>query len=199
MEEFFLTHGLWAMGLAILIDDIGLPFFPNGIALFTASSVAASFPELHVWKFFLVAVCAAQLGNGLLFYGGRHGLQKWIRNHNLRFFPSRDRLDKFRKFFSKKHGGLTITALACVTTLRPFAALIAGTSGMNPWKFFSFHFLGILLWGSVVSISGYFMGIPLIHIIKRDGYLGIAIIVVVLAYWYFWSQFPWHCFQKKKK
>jgi membrane protein DedA with SNARE-associated domain len=151
-----------------------------------------------MWKFFLVAIFAAQLGNGILFFGGRHGLQKWIRNHHLRCLPSKERLDKFKKFFSKKHSWITIMALSCITTLRPFSALIAGATGMNPWKFFPFHFLGIFLWGSAVSLSGYYVGLPLLHIIKKDGYLGIAIIVVFLAYWYFWSQFPWHYFRKKK-
>lgn len=199
MEEFFLTHSLWAMGLTILIDDIGLPFFPNGIALFTTSAAASSFPELHVWKFFLVAVFAAQIGNTLLFFGGRHGLQKWIRNHNVRCLPSKERLDKFKKFFSKKHGWINIIFLACITTFRPFSALIAGAIGISPWKFFPFHFLGIFLWGGGVSILGYFFGMPLLHIIKKDGYLCGAVIIVLLAYWYFWSQFPWHYFRKKKQ
>ena len=198
MEQFFLTHSLWAMGLTILIDDVGLPFFPNGVALFTTSAAASSFTELQVWKFFLVAVCAAQVGNTLLFFGGRYGLQKWIQNHHVRYFPSKTRLDKFKKFFSRKQGWLTIISLSCITTLRPFSALIAGTTGISPWKFFPFHFLGILLWGSVISISGYYIGIPLFHILKTDRYLYGAVIITLLTCWYFGSQFPWYYFRIKK-
>lgn len=199
MEDFLLTHALWALGLTIFIDDIGLPLFPNGIALFTAAMTAASFSTISVIWFFLIAVFCATLGNTLLFFGGRHGLQKWIRNHNIWLFPSQKRFDKLKNFFQKKHGWINIVALSCITTFRPFSALIAGTTGMSPWKFFPFHFLGIVIWSGLVTLSGYYVGKPLLDLIRTDGYLCGAIIIVIFAYWYFWSQFPWHYFRKKKQ
>jgi membrane protein DedA with SNARE-associated domain len=199
MHDFLVTHGLLALGIMVFVDDIGLPVFPNGIALFSMAMIASSVPEVQVWHYAFVSIITAQTGNMILFWGGRHGLQKWIKKHHFSFLPSEDRLSKFKRFFSKKHGGLTIIGLALITTIRPFSALIAGSIGINSVRFFIFNFIGITLWATTITIVGYYIGEKALDIILTNGRIFVSVILVLATYWYFWSQFPWHCFPSKKK
>ena len=198
MEDFLLTHGLWTLGIMVFIDEIGLPFFPNGIALFTLATLAPSVPEIHIWKYFLVAICVAQTGQFLLFFGGQHGLRKWVKKHHTHLMPSEERLTKLKQFFAKKHGFLAITGISCITTIRPYFALIAGSTEINPWKFFPFSFLGILLCTSAITFSGYYIGESVLEIIKVNKTIVIIVITTLITLWYLKSRIPWRYFNKKK-
>ncbi|MBT3349141.1 DedA family protein [bacterium] len=199
MTELLQKFGPWAMGFMIFIDDAGMPIFPNGIALFSAAIFCRAVPESNVWIFFITAVLAAQTGNAILFFAGKRGLQKWAQNHHLWFLPSADRLEKFRNFFQRKHGTFTILAISMITTFRPFGALAAGSTGMRGTKFFPFNFLGIVIWATVVTLSGYFLSEPLLTAAQKDGKILIAALVVIAAYWYFWKWFPRKYFRTKRK
>lgn len=196
MEEFLLTHGLWTLGLMVFIDEIGLPFSPNGIALFTLATLAPSMPEIHIWQFALVTVFVAALGQGLLFFGGQHGLRKWVQKHHIHLMPSEKRLTKLKRFFAKKHGFLTIACISCITSIRPYFALIAGSTEINPWRFFPFSFLGILLSATSITLGGYYIGYPLLEYVQIDKTMLIVVFVILSICWYIGVKISWKYFNK---
>lgn len=197
MESFFLEYGIWALAIMIFVDEIGLPIFPNGIALFFAAALARTTESASPWAFFAVAVIAAQLGNAILFWGGRHGLQDRLVSRKWRLLPSPERWEKLQKFFACRHGSFTILGVSCLTAVRPFAALMAGSCQMKPLRFFPFNFLGIVLWAGTVTLAGYFLGTPLLIAAKQDWKMAVSILVVLAAYWYFGWRFPWKYFRNK--
>jgi len=178
MVDFFLSQGVFIFGLVFLIDDLGIPF-PSGSTLFAASILAAHEPNLSPVTLFLVTISYSFLGNFVLYQWGRHGAQAWLRTHGHKFFLPQKRLDKFEDYFERKHGRKTIFLTSMITNVRPFMALMAGSSGMSPIKFFPFNILGIVCWaGSVISI-GYFLGEEIWRTIEP--YWEVTLIAIVLV------------------
>lgn len=198
MEDFLLTHGLWTFGLMIFVDELGLPFFPNGIALFTVATLAPTIPEMHVWQYAILGILVAQTGQFLLFFGGRHGLRKWVKKHHFRLMPSEERLTKLKLFFTKKHGFWNIIGISCVSTIRPYVALIAGSTGMSAWKYFPFSIIGTTIFATSITAGGYFIGNALLEMFHGNKTLIMGILLILLILWYFKSRFPWNYFTNNK-
>ena len=121
----------------------------------------------HYWKntgsfsateLFITALGYAALGNFILYQWGRHGARQWLKTHGHKFLLPEKRLQKFEKFFAEKHGARTVFLVSMVTNVRPYMALMAGSSGMKPWHFFPLNILGIICWAGGTVILGHFFG-----------------------------------------
>ena len=189
MENLLVEYGLWILPVFFFIDDMGVPC-PSGTLLFAATIFARTHDAYPVWAPVVLAILSAQLGNGLLYFWGRHGAKQWLQTHGHKFFLPQKRLDKFESFFSHHHGRQTIFLTSLVNNVRPFMALAAGSSGLPPQKFFPLNFSGIFVWAMGIFIAGYFLGEHIWSIIKYEVHLGIAILVVCLGILYFWKFFP---------
>ncbi len=197
MEDFLSTHGLWTFAFMILVDELGLPLFPNGIALFTIATLAPTMPDVHIWHYALTAIFVTQLGQWLLFFGGQRGLRKWIGKYHFRIMPSEERLERIKLYLSKKRGFWTTICVCCVTTIRPYFSLIAGSTGMNGWKFFPFSLLGTLIFVGGLSAGGYFIGNSLLIFFNGNKLLLTGILIILFILWHFKSRLPWKYFNKK--
>src|SRR5260370_211969 len=73
LREFVATYGYWAVALALLCENAGIPV-PGETTLLLASFLAYSEHRLHLGWIIVVATCAATLGDnigyGLGHYGG---------------------------------------------------------------------------------------------------------------------------------
>jgi membrane-associated protein len=189
MENIIENYGLWILPIFFLIDDLGVPS-PSGTILFAATVFSKTSGAYPFWMPFVLAITASQLGNALLFFWGRHGAKKWLKIHGHKFFLSRKRLKNFEKFFTHHHGKKTVFLASLVNNVRPFMALVAGSSGFSPKNFFPFNFAGIFLWASSISCAGYFLGEPVWKIVKNDFRFAFAILILFAGLMYFWKFFP---------
>ncbi len=188
-EHIINAMGNWALwGVAlIVVVECGLFcfFLPGDSLLFTAGMFVAlgsiHFGALHKGVV-LVIVCvilsvAAVLGNAIGYWLGRligpplfrprSGVAGKILN------PAY--VTKTHDFF-EKHGHAALILARFVPVVRTFVTLVAGISKTSFPIFISFSAIGGVLWGTGVSVLGYFLGtVPLIH-----DHIELALVLIVV-------------------
>src|ERR1035438_5536295 len=80
LREFVATYGYWAVAVALLLENAGIPV-PGETTLLLASFLAYSEHKLELGWIIIVATCAATLGDNLGYalgyYGGRRLLERY--------------------------------------------------------------------------------------------------------------------------
>lgn len=151
----------WA-SLAIIFAECGLfTFFLPGDSLLFTIGLAIQNPQqlvdLHVN---IVVACialtaAAFLGNVVGYEIGRAvGAPLYSRGGRL---LKPEYFDKAHAFF-EKHGNKAIVLARFVPIVRTFITAVAGVAGMDRRRFFTYSFIGALLWATGVTLMGYFLG-----------------------------------------
>lgn len=106
-----------------------------------------------VWIASLGAICGDTVGYWL---GVRFGEAFFLRYGRYILFK-KEYLDEARGFFIA-HGGKTVFFGRFMAWLRTFAPVIAGIAHMPYRTFFLFNVAGGLVWATVFSLLGYFVG-----------------------------------------
>ena len=185
----YLTHyGYWAVGLALLLENAGLPV-PGETILLLASFLAYSEHRLGLPYIILVGICAATVGDNLGFaigsYGGRPLLERYQKT--LRIRPS---VIARGEDLIARYGAATIFVARFIAGMRIIAGPLAGVLRM-PWrKFLLFNFLGAALWVSAIASVGYLFGKhwdALVDLVQ-DANLAIAAVVIVAALLFWWRR-----------
>ena len=154
---------LFAVGMFVARGTIGFGTLPDGGSLAIAC---------------IILSVAAVLGNAIGYWLGRllgpplfrprPGLAGKIFN--------REYVDKAHDFFEKR-GQAALILARFVPIVRTFVTLATGISRMRFVTFISYSAIGGVLWGTGVTILGYFLGtVPLIH----DN-IEIALVLIVLV------------------
>jgi len=102
-----------------------------------------------------VLTAAAFLGNVVGYEIGRAvGAPLYTRGGRL---LKPEHFDKAHAFF-EKHGSKAIVLARFVPVVRTFITAVAGVSMMDRRRFFTYSFVGALLWATGVTLMGYFLG-----------------------------------------
>ena len=156
--------GPWAffVSMVIIFAECGLFtfFMPGDSLLFTIGLVVQNPNQLIDLRVNIVVACivltsAAFLGNVVGYEIGRAvGTPLYARSGRL---LKREHFDKAHVLF-EKHGNTAIVLARFVPVVRTFITAVAGVSKMNRRRFFTYSFIGALLWASGVTLLGYFLG-----------------------------------------
>lgn len=165
MEGFILQYGVFALALILFIDDAGIPFLPASTIVFSSAILASQSPEIDILSILLITIIIPPLGNGILFYFGKHGARHWLKTHGHKIFLPNKRIKQAERFF-QKYGDKTVFIAAMMTSVRAVSSVIAGSLDMHPVKFFTYHFLGVLVWACSVVGVGYFWGDEIWYILQ---------------------------------
>jgi membrane protein DedA with SNARE-associated domain len=185
----YLTHyGYWAVGVALLLENAGLPV-PGETILLLASFLAYSEHRLGLPYIILVGICAATVGDNLGFavgsYGGRPLLERYQKT--LRIRPA---VIARGEYLFARYGAATIFVARFIAGMRIIAGPLAGVLRM-PWrKFLLFNFLGAVLWVSAIAGVGYLFGKhwdALVDLVQ-DANLVIAAVVIAGALLFWWRR-----------
>jgi membrane-associated protein len=173
------NFGGWSYGIlfAVIFMETGLvvtPFLPGDSLLFAAGALSASLGAFNIWWLWGLMVLAAFLGDTVNYWIGHFiGPRAFEMNSKL---LKKEYLDKAQAFYDK-HGGKAIVLARFVPIVRTFAPFVAGVGKMNYGKFIMFNALGGLVWVSLFTLGGYFLGnIP---VIKENFHYLVLIIVAV--------------------
>jgi membrane protein DedA with SNARE-associated domain len=179
-------YGYWAVGLALLIENAGIPV-PGETILLIASFLAYSEHDLHLSWIIVVATIAATIGDNLGFALGYYGGRPLFERYRTFFRIRETTLNRGENLFAR-YGAATVFFARFVFGMRIIAGPMAGVLRM-PWrKFLVFNFLGAAVWVCVISSAGYLFGQHwgrLEHYIKRFD-LMVAIVVVLAIVWIWW-------------
>ncbi len=185
LRGFVSEYGYWAIALALLLENAGLPI-PGETILLLASFTAFSERRLHLPIIVIVGTTAATLGDNLGFaighYGGRALLARYVK----RFRVSVATVHRSELLF-QRYGAATVFFARFVAGLRIIAGPLAGVLRM-PWKrFVVFNFLGATVWVTVISAIGYLFGShldTLIRLVKRlDLLLAVGAAIIAVCLW----------------
>ena len=163
----------------IIFCETGLvatPFLPGDSLLFAAGMLTASTGILNIWLLITLLIAAAILGDNVNYFVGRFVGEKIFEVKFLKRLIKREYLDKTHAFY-EKHGGKTIIMARFVPIVRTFAPFAAGLGTMSYSRYITFCFVGAILWVTLLSLSGYYLGnIP---VIKNNFEKVILLIILV--------------------
>ena len=186
LRDAVVQYGYWAVGLALLLENAGIPV-PGETILLLASFLAYSEHDLRLPWIMIVATIAATLGDNLGFALGSYGGRPLLGRYQSFFRIQKSTIERGEQLFAR-YGAATIFFARFVFGMRIVAGPLAGVLRM-PWKKFAvFNFLGAAVWVSVISSVGYLFGRhwdKLESVMKRFDVV-VAIIVVLLAIYLWW-------------
>jgi len=186
LRGYLAAYGYWAIAVTLLLENAGLPV-PGETVLLLASFAAYSEKNLHLATIILVATIAAVVGDNLGYWighsGGRPLLERY--QHLIR----RSSIERGERLFTH-YGPITIFFARFIAGLRIVAGPLAGVLGMDWPKFFLWNFLGAVVWVTVISGIGYFVGSnweTLLRVVKHL-HLSVIAIAAVLAVFIWWRR-----------
>src|SRR5215470_20419027 len=180
-RNFFYHYGYWAVGMALLLENAGIPVPGETILLF-ASFLAYSQGKLHLPWIIVVGTIACTLGDNLGYFIGNHGGRPLLERYRKLFRISPEIIAKGEELF-KRRGAQTVFLARFIFGMRIIAGPLAGVLRM-PWRrFLLFNFLGAAVWVTVISLVGYFFGSQwdtLVDVLgKTNAAIGVAAVVAI--------------------
>lgn len=159
-EVLISTFGLLGI-LVIVFAESGLLigfFLPGDSLLFTAGLLTADgqYITWPLWLVCLLITVSAIAGDQVGYAFGRKVGPALFRRPNSRMFNQENVL-KAHDFF-EKYGARSIVLARFVPIVRTFTPIVAGVSRMNYRTFVVYNVIGGVLWGTGVTVLGYFLG-----------------------------------------
>jgi len=149
-------YGIWAVGLLVLLENIGLPVIPGELALI-AGAIYTGTGDLNVVAVGVTAVIAAIVGSEIGYFIGRLGGRALVLRFGKYVFIRDHHLDRAERAVDR-YGGYLVIVARFVVGLRELIGLIAGVTGMRLVTFTIFNVIGAVAWvGTWVSL-GYLAG-----------------------------------------
>lgn len=154
-QPFLNDYGYAAIFALVLVESFGVP--APGEAIIIAGSFLASRGQMNIFIIMIIAWGAAVLGDNIGFAIGHFGGRRLITHRGRYVGIKESHLAKVERFFDHYGGGIVVFA-RFVQVLRQLNGLVAGTMGMQWWRFLFYNALGAALWVGVWGGGIYFLG-----------------------------------------
>lgn len=183
LETFLTQYQDWFyvfLFLLIFIETglVFMPFLPGDSLLFAAGMLTAAFPAQLNIIFIVITLClAAILGDSLNYTIGKKVGLKLIQTKIVgKRIIQDEALAKTETFF-EKYGIKTIVIARFIPLVRTIAPFVAGVSRMHYNTFIKYNIIGGILWVSLITLIGYFLGnIPMV---KNNFEIVIITIIII--------------------
>jgi membrane-associated protein len=141
-----------------LFVGVFIPFITGDSLLFAAGLVAASTSSVNIWVLAIGVGVAAFLGDQLGFVLGRHYGRPYLDRRKGRWVSvAVGRSDDFYQ----RLGWWAVVVARFIPWARVFIPPMAGIARMNQLTFIVANAVGALVWGVLITVTGYFAaGIP---------------------------------------
>jgi len=176
--------GIWAIGLLLLLENIGLPVIPGELAMI-AGAIDAGSGELNIVAVGVTSAVASFAGSAIGYLIGRLGGRALVLRFGKYVLIREHHLDRTEQAVDR-YGVFIIVVARFIVGLRELSGIIAGTARMSPVAFLISSAVGAAAWvGAWVSL-GYLAGdhIATIYadLTRYALYVAITAVVVVLAW-----------------
>ena len=157
--DAFGAYAFWGV-VAVIFAETGLLvgfFLPGDSLLFlTGLLIGTGVIAQPIWFACLVLIVAAFVGNLIGYWIGRKAGPSVFNRPNSRFFKQ-IYVDKTHAFF-ERYGGRAIILARFVPIVRTFITVMAGVGKMDFRSYALYSGIGAVLWGGLVTLSGYWLG-----------------------------------------
>ena len=134
-----------------------LGFLVPGESMVVIAGLLASRGVLELGDVIWVASLGAIMGDTVGYFIGRRFGEGFFLKYGKYFFFKKEYLDEAKGFFDK-HSGKTVFLGRFMAWLRAFAPVVAGISKMHYPRFLFFNVAGGIIWATIFSLIGYFVG-----------------------------------------
>ncbi|HIX55649.1 MAG TPA: VTT domain-containing protein [Candidatus Sphingobacterium stercoripullorum] len=178
--EYLLSHGGFYIVCLIVLFETGVFFgffLPGDYLLFLAGLFCAlEKVDVGIVTMYFGILFAAIGGNFIgYWFGYRTGPMLFKRKDSLLF---KKKYVVMAEEFFQKYGGTALIIGRYVPIIRTFAPIFAGVVQLNLKKFVLYNVVGALLWVSVMTLSGYFLGVHFPEIINYIEYIIVGMVVL---------------------
>ncbi|MFD2743589.1 MULTISPECIES: DedA family protein [Sphingobacterium] len=178
--EYLLSHGGFYIVCIIVFAETGLFFgffLPGDYLLFLAGLFCALGKiDVDIITLYLGILGAGVLGNFVgYWFGNRAGPMLFKRQDSILF--KRKYVVMAEEFF-QKWGGTALIIGRFVPIIRTFAPIFAGVVQLNFRKFVLYNIIGAFLWVSLLTLTGYYLGVKFPEVINYVEYIIVGLIVV---------------------
>ena len=149
-------YGIWAVGLLVLLENIGVPVIPGELALI-AGAIYAGTGQLNVVAVGVTAVVAAVVGATIGYGIGRLGGRTLVLRYGKYVLIKEHHLDRAERAVDR-YGGVLVVIARFIVGLRELNGIIAGVTGMRLVTFTTFNVAGAVAWVATWVSIGYLAG-----------------------------------------
>ena len=181
-SEKLIHYGGLALLLIVIFAETGLFFgfiFPGDALLFTAGLLCGSDLAVNIWLLVITVAIAAIAGNITGYMTGRVFGNKLLVKKDTFFFKQRHVTSSLAYY--EKYGGIALIAGRFMPVIRTFVPILAGTIGINFWKFNLYNIAGAILWSGTLIPLGYLVGKKIPASIDNIEYYVLGITLVTMT------------------
>lgn len=147
------VFGLVFAGTGLFIGAF-IPFITGDSLVFAAGLVSAAHSDaINIYVMVIGVGVAAWLGDQVGYALGRHYGRPYLDNRQGKWLKTA--IAKSEIYY-ERYGWWSIVVARFIPWGRVIIPALAGISRMNYYKFFSANLVGALLWGSGLTLAGYF-------------------------------------------
>jgi membrane protein DedA with SNARE-associated domain len=179
MEHFVRDHGTFAVAAIVALEALGAPL-PGETALIFAGVLAAH-GDMSLPALLILAWAGAVLGDNVGYVVGRKVGRATITHYGERIGLNAVRFNKVEQVFAR-YGAVTVAFARFVNVLRQLNGIVAGTLGMEWFRFLLFNAIGGALWVGVWVLGSFYLSEHRSMIAQKAHEIGIfGSVLVVLA------------------
>jgi membrane-associated protein len=185
VRPLFASAGYVIVAVATFLETAAfISVIVPGDVVIALGGVYAGRGDLELPLVIVVAVVFGNLGQTAGYLLGRRYGEGVL--HRLPLFRRfKDRIDEARESI-RINAGKTIAIGRFVTGAAGFIPFLAGASGVQPRKFFSYAIPTVTVWATAITLVGFAVGNnvgTIDKILRRIGLVGLAILVIVVGLW----------------
>ncbi|MFZ4523040.1 MAG: DedA family protein [Bacteroidales bacterium] len=181
-SEKLIHYGGLALLLIVIFAETGLIIgfiFPGDALLFTAGLLCGNDLAVNIWLLIISVAFAAIAGNIIGYMTGRVFGTRLLKKKDNFFFKQRY-FEKSRNYY-EKYGGIALVGGRFLPVIRTFVPILAGTIGINFWKFNVYNISGAILWSGTLIPLGYLVGKKIPASIDNIEYFILGITLVTMT------------------
>ncbi len=152
IQEFIAEYGTLAMFIIILMEYACFPVSSEIVLPFSGAIAAANHTDFLV--ILPLSILAGLIGTGICYLVGWFGGGAILHAIVHRFPKARKGIDHANKKFLE-HGGATVCIGRVIPIIRTYISLVAGAARLSPVTYFTYTFLGITVWNTLLIGLGY--------------------------------------------
>ncbi|WP_028297521.1 DedA family protein [Olivibacter sitiensis] len=181
--ENLIRSGGFYLVLFIVFAETGLFFgffLPGDYLLFLAGLfVASGMMDVSIYTLCGGLIIAGTAGNFVGYYFGMKAGPMLFKRDDSWFFK-RKYIVMAEEFYNK-YGGTALILGRFMPIIRTFAPIFAGIVRLDFKRFVLYNILGCILWVSLLTLLGYFLGREFPQIVEYIEYIVIGFIVIATA------------------
>lgn len=171
LEHFVRDYGVVAVFVILTLEALGAPVPGETLLIFAAVLVGRG--DMSLPKLLILAWAGSVLGDNIGYWIGRKLGRAAVSRYGAKIGLDAARFDAIEGVFAR-YGGATVAFARFFNVLRQLNGIVAGTLGMDWWRFLLFNAAGAALWVGLWVLGAFYFSEHISDITQAARHLGIA-------------------------